>query len=54
MKHEKKEMCFFVEGSKNSMYANFMHRKEIYYINVHIDIQCLTRTNITSYKCCIS
>ena len=29
------------------MYANFMHHKEIYYINVHIDIQCLTHTNIT-------
>jgi hypothetical protein len=27
---------------KNGMYTNFMHRKEIYYINIHIDIQCLT------------
>jgi hypothetical protein len=53
-KHEKKGRYFFAEGSKNGMYANFMHRKEIYYINVHIDIQCLTHTNITSHKCCIS
>jgi hypothetical protein len=50
-KHEKKGRCFFVEGSKNGMYANFMHRKEIYYINVHIDIQCLISMHITSHKC---
>jgi hypothetical protein len=38
---------FFRRRLKNGMYANFMHRKEIYYINIHIDIQCLTRTNVT-------
>jgi hypothetical protein len=32
------------------MYTNFMHRKEIYYTNIHIDIQCLTGMNITSHK----
>jgi hypothetical protein len=36
---------------KNGMNANFMHRKEIYYINIHIDIQCLNLcTNITFPK----
>jgi hypothetical protein len=35
-KHEKKGRCFFAEGSKNGMYVNFMHRKEIYYINLHL------------------
>jgi hypothetical protein len=35
-KHEKKERCFFAEGSKNGMCANFMHRKEIYYNNLHV------------------
>ena len=28
------------------MYANFMHHKEIYYINIHIDIQYLTHVRI--------
>jgi hypothetical protein len=28
------------------MYANFMHRKEMYYINVYIDIQYLTHLRI--------
>jgi hypothetical protein len=35
MKHEKKGRYFFVEGSKNGMCVNFMHPKEIYYINIH-------------------
>jgi hypothetical protein len=34
-KHEKKGRCFFAKGSKNCMYVDFMHHKEIYYINVH-------------------
>jgi hypothetical protein len=36
-KHEKKERCFFAKGSKNGMYTNFMHHKEIYYINIHVE-----------------
>jgi hypothetical protein len=28
------------------MNANFIHRKEIYYINIYIDIQCLTYVRI--------
>jgi hypothetical protein len=32
----------------------FHASKEIYYIIVHINIECLARTNITSYKSCIS
>jgi hypothetical protein len=31
------------------MYANFMHRKEIYYINIHTDIQCLTHIRILRF-----
>jgi hypothetical protein len=31
------------------MYANFMHRKEIYYINIHTDIQCLTHIQILHF-----
>jgi predicted ATP-grasp superfamily ATP-dependent carboligase len=31
------------------MNANFMHRKEIYYINIHIDIQCLTYLQILHF-----
>jgi hypothetical protein len=31
------------------MYANFMHRKEIHYINIHIDIQCLTHVRILHF-----
>jgi hypothetical protein len=37
-KHEKKGRCFSPKA-QNGMNANFMHRKEIYYINIHIDIQ---------------
>jgi hypothetical protein len=44
----------FSPKAKNGMYADFMHHKEIYYINVHINIKCLARTNITSHKSCIS
>jgi hypothetical protein len=29
--------------------TNFMHRKEIYYINIHIDIQCLTHVRILNF-----
>jgi hypothetical protein len=32
------------------MYANFMHRKEIYYINIHTDIQCLTHIRILHFS----
>jgi hypothetical protein len=32
------------------MYANFMHRKEIYYINIHIDIQCLSHVRILHFS----
>jgi hypothetical protein len=49
----KKGKMFFRQRLKNGMYANFMHRKEIYYINIHIDIQCLTCKHITSHKCWI-
>jgi hypothetical protein len=35
-KHERKRRCFFAEGSKNGMCVNFMHRKEIYYNNLHV------------------
>jgi hypothetical protein len=35
-KHEKKERCFFAEGSKMVCAQNFMHRKEIYYSNLHV------------------
>ena len=52
-KHEKKGMCFFAEGSK--WYVRKFHASQkIYYTNIHIDIQCLTCTNITSHKCYIS
>jgi hypothetical protein len=34
-KHEKKGRCFFAKGSKEGTYVDFMHHKEIYYINVH-------------------
>jgi hypothetical protein len=34
-KHEKKGWCFFAERSK-TMCVNFMHRKEIYYNNLHV------------------
>jgi hypothetical protein len=37
-KHEKKGRCFFAKGSKNGTYADFMHHKEIYYINIHTNI----------------
>jgi hypothetical protein len=33
-KHEKKRRCFFAEGSKTV--CAFMHRKEIYYNNLHV------------------
>jgi hypothetical protein len=46
--HEKKGRCF-CRRLKNGMYANFMHRKEIYYINIHIDIQCLTHVQILNF-----
>jgi hypothetical protein len=36
-KHEKKGRCFFRQRLKDGMYEDFMHRKEIYYINVHIN-----------------
>jgi hypothetical protein len=32
------------------MYANFMHRKEIYYINIHTNIQCLTYIRILHFS----
>jgi hypothetical protein len=35
VKHEKKGRCFFCQRLKNSTYVDFMHHKEIYYINVH-------------------
>jgi hypothetical protein len=35
--------------AKNGMYVNFMHHKEIYYINIHIDIQCLTHVRILNF-----
>jgi hypothetical protein len=31
------------------MNANFMHLKEIYYINIHIDIQCSTHVRILHF-----
>jgi hypothetical protein len=31
------------------MHANFMHYKEIYYINIHTDIQCLTHIQILHF-----
>jgi hypothetical protein len=34
-KHEKKGRCFFRRRLKNGMYISFMHRKEIYYSNLH-------------------
>jgi hypothetical protein len=40
---------FFRRRLRNGMYANFMHRKEIYYINIHIDIQCLTHVRILHF-----
>jgi hypothetical protein len=42
----KEGKVFFRRRLKNGMHANFMHRKEIYYINIHIDIQCLTHVQI--------
>jgi hypothetical protein len=33
---------FFRRRLKNGMYANFMHHKETYYINIHKNIWCLT------------
>jgi hypothetical protein len=42
----KEGKVFFRRRLKNGMYANFMHRKEIYYINILIDIQCLTHVQI--------
>jgi hypothetical protein len=35
-KHEKKGRCFFAEGSKTICVQSFMHRKEIYYSNLHV------------------
>jgi hypothetical protein len=32
------------------MYANFMHHKEIYYIKIHTDIQCLTHIRILHFS----
>jgi hypothetical protein len=32
-KHEKKGRCSFRQRLKNGMYEDFMHHKEIYYIN---------------------
>jgi hypothetical protein len=34
-KHEKKGRRFFRQQLKNVTYEGFMHRKEIYYINIH-------------------
>ena len=34
---------------KNAMYTNFMHRKEIYYINIHTNVQCLTHIQILHF-----
>jgi hypothetical protein len=31
----KKGRCFFRQQLKNGTYADFMHHKEIYYINIH-------------------
>jgi hypothetical protein len=31
------------------MYANFMHRKKIYYINIHTNTQCLTHIRILHF-----
>jgi hypothetical protein len=45
----KKGKVFFRRRLKNGMNANFMHRKEIYYINIHIDIQCLTHVRILHF-----
>jgi hypothetical protein len=39
----------FSPKAQNGMYANFMYRKEIYYINIHIDIQCLTHVRILRF-----
>jgi hypothetical protein len=39
----------FSSKAQNGMYANFMHRKEICYINIHIDIQCLTHVRILHF-----
>jgi hypothetical protein len=45
----KRRKVFFRRRLKNGMYANFMHRKEIDYINIHIDIQCLTHIRILHF-----
>jgi hypothetical protein len=42
----KEGKVFFRQRLKSGMNANFMHRKEIYYINIHIDIKCLTHVRI--------
>jgi hypothetical protein len=36
-KHEKKGRCFFAM-LKNGIYEDFMHHKEIYYINVQTNV----------------
>jgi hypothetical protein len=47
-KHEEGKV-FFRRRLKNGMYANFMHRKEIYYINIHTYIQYLTHIQILHF-----
>jgi hypothetical protein len=37
-KHEKKGRCYFRRRLKNGMCVNFMHRKEIYYSNLHVPL----------------
>jgi hypothetical protein len=51
--HKENSLCeawkegkvFFRRRLKNGMYTNFMHHKEIYYISIHTNIRCLSRTH---------
>jgi hypothetical protein len=45
-KHEKKGRCFFRRRLKNGMCVNFMHRKEIFYSNLHVSIVPQTKCYI--------
>jgi hypothetical protein len=46
---KRREGVFFAEGSKTGKYIDFMHRKEIYYINIHTNVRCSTHTQILHF-----